>query len=247
MSNDEMELTYQQALKQMNSSEDEDAYSLAAQRFASIIGYKDSQDLMNKCNENAKECLNKKSYLNAVSILHNKNATVEDLQRAKDVLISLNGWGESQKQIQLIDKRINRSAGAKSSNPLNKHRIPIIIGASVLVVCLLIGGYYLFFKGKNGSSGKKASSDKADSSMIEIPFDPKDVIDNNDVKYQQVKDDLEAAGFTNIDTEEVDDLVTGWIKNKYTVESISIEGNRKFRKGDEFKSDAHIIIRYHTT
>ena len=62
--------------------------------------------------------------------------------------------------------------------------------------------------------------------------------------YQDVQNSLSQAGFTNIDTEIQYDIVFGLTKEG-EVESVSIDGNSEFKKGDLFKKDAQVIITYH--
>ena len=62
--------------------------------------------------------------------------------------------------------------------------------------------------------------------------------------YQDVQNSLSQAGFTNIGTEIQYDIVFGWTEEG-EVESVSIDGNSEFKKGDVFKKDAQVIITYH--
>jgi hypothetical protein len=64
--------------------------------------------------------------------------------------------------------------------------------------------------------------------------------------FQIVIYELESAGFTNIRTEKLEDLITGWITPDGSVNRISINGNNSFRAGVWFPRDAQIIITYHT-
>ena len=64
--------------------------------------------------------------------------------------------------------------------------------------------------------------------------------------YQTVISELETIGFTNIKTEVLDDLVTGWLTKDGSVEQVEINGNNDFGNGTKFPKDAEIIITYHT-
>lgn len=55
---------------------------------------------------------------------------------------------------------------------------------------------------------------------------------------------LKASGFTNISTKILYDIVWGWTYEG-EVDSVSIDGNTDFEKGDAFSKDAPIIITYH--
>ncbi len=62
--------------------------------------------------------------------------------------------------------------------------------------------------------------------------------------YQEVEKSLTAAGFTNISYDIKYDIFFG-ITSEGEVDSVSIDGNKEFKKGDIFKEDAPIVITYH--
>lgn len=62
--------------------------------------------------------------------------------------------------------------------------------------------------------------------------------------YQDVQKDLEDAGFTNITTEILYDIVLGWT-DEGEVKSVSIDGRTDYEKGEVFNMDAPIVITYH--
>ena len=62
--------------------------------------------------------------------------------------------------------------------------------------------------------------------------------------YKEVANRLSGAGFTNIRTEILYDIVLGWT-SEGEVESVSIDGDTSFDKGAVFKKNAEIIITYH--
>ncbi|MCD8368500.1 MAG: zinc ribbon domain-containing protein [Clostridiales bacterium] len=63
--------------------------------------------------------------------------------------------------------------------------------------------------------------------------------------YQEVMEELAAAGFTNISTEPVYDIVVGLFASEGGVDSISVDGTTSFSEGEIFKKDAPIVITYH--
>lgn len=81
------------------------------------------------------------------------------------------------------------------------------------------------------------------SDLIKVPASANDYQGEN---YQEVVNDLFATGFVHIQTEEVEDLVTGWLTKDGEIEKITIDGNGTFREGDKFDKTAVIIITYHT-
>lgn len=66
------------------------------------------------------------------------------------------------------------------------------------------------------------------------------------VNYQEVVTQLKDAGFTNIETEVLSDLVTGWTTRDGEVEKVSVDGDDLFSTDDKFPIDANIVVTYHT-
>ena len=64
--------------------------------------------------------------------------------------------------------------------------------------------------------------------------------------YRGVMTELQAAGFTNIETETLNDLILGWLTKDGEVEKVSVNGNTNFNADNKFPKDAKIVITYHT-
>ena len=64
--------------------------------------------------------------------------------------------------------------------------------------------------------------------------------------YQDVITGLKEAGFTNVDTEVLDDLVAGIITKDGEVESVSIDGESKYDPDARYAADVKIVVAYHT-
>lgn len=64
--------------------------------------------------------------------------------------------------------------------------------------------------------------------------------------YEEVVAQLEDAGFTNIELQEVQDLTSESDMGDGEVGAISIDGATDFAKGAKFEADAPVIITYHT-
>ncbi len=62
--------------------------------------------------------------------------------------------------------------------------------------------------------------------------------------YTEVENALKTLGFTNIKHEVLYDIVLGWTEDG-EVDSVSIAGNKDFKRGDVFASDAEVVITYH--
>lgn len=64
--------------------------------------------------------------------------------------------------------------------------------------------------------------------------------------YGDVVDVLTEAGFTNVDTEVIPDLITGWLTKDGEVESVIVDGVSDFESGDEFDPGVEVVVAYHT-
>lgn len=64
--------------------------------------------------------------------------------------------------------------------------------------------------------------------------------------YQQVLEQFEEKGFTNIKLETLDDLVTGLLTKDGEVESVSVDGNLGYSADTWYPADVEVIITYHT-
>ncbi len=84
---------------------------------------------------------------------------------------------------------------------------------------------------------------KPNENEICIPFSSNDLEGEN---FELVISDLENAGFSNITTKTLADLVTGFITKEGSVESVSINGDSEFDEEDIFPKDAKVVVIYHT-
>lgn len=63
--------------------------------------------------------------------------------------------------------------------------------------------------------------------------------------YSTIQDSFRSAGSINVKVEKIEDLKVTDPDKVNTIDSISIGGNPDFTKGQEFKTDDEVIIRYH--
>ena len=54
-------------------------------------------------------------------------------------------------------------------------------------------------------------------------------------------------GFTNVKTEEIKDIIAGWLKSEGDVEEVKINGSSGFSSNDYYDPDAEVVVRYHTS
>ena len=84
---------------------------------------------------------------------------------------------------------------------------------------------------------------KEDDGKINLPISSNDLKDAN---YQDVVAKFENAGFTNVQTEVIDDLVFGWLTKDGEVEEVSVGGYTSFSTDSRYPADVEIIVSYHT-
>lgn len=64
--------------------------------------------------------------------------------------------------------------------------------------------------------------------------------------YKDVVTKFEKSGFTNIEVQKLEDLITGWITKDGSVESVSIDGDTNYDSSKRYSRDSKILIVYHT-
>jgi len=62
--------------------------------------------------------------------------------------------------------------------------------------------------------------------------------------YKDIVTRFESAGFTNVKTEAITDLVLGWLTSDGEVEDVLIAGDSDFTKDDKFDPGTPVIVRY---
>lgn len=87
-------------------------------------------------------------------------------------------------------------------------------------------------------------------SGIYVPQDTEIRIDINlkdykGKKYEEVVTELESKGFTNIQLENLQDVVLGVFTKEGTIEKVTINGSEDYKVGDWIDKQAEILISYH--
>ena len=88
-----------------------------------------------------------------------------------------------------------------------------------------------------------ASSKAANDGKIAIPESSSEFEGEN---YKDVVTRLESAGFTNIETEGLGDLITGFFHKDGDVKTVSVNGSTSYSSQQRFSPGAQIVIRYHS-
>ena len=63
--------------------------------------------------------------------------------------------------------------------------------------------------------------------------------------YEDVVEDFEENGFTNIKLEKIDDLIMGWLTKEGEVEEVSVGGDVGYSPDVWVSADTEVIIKYH--
>lgn len=63
--------------------------------------------------------------------------------------------------------------------------------------------------------------------------------------YEDVVYKFEQAGFINVRSEIIYDIITGWLNDVGAVEYVTIDGNRKFDTATKYRPDVEVVITYH--
>lgn len=91
----------------------------------------------------------------------------------------------------------------------------------------------------------------ANISVEKVPANPKVVVPRAYGAYlgrnfMEVRDELQAYGFSNFGFVIHKDLIKGWLTKDGEVSSIAINGKSEFKAKSKFPSDARVVIEYHT-
>lgn len=88
---------------------------------------------------------------------------------------------------------------------------------------------------------KAVEESEDDETQAQVPYGS---FECDGMHFEDIIESFEDAGFSNITTEILYDIVFGWTEEG-EVESVSIDGYEDFEKDDTFNKDAVIVITYH--
>lgn len=77
---------------------------------------------------------------------------------------------------------------------------------------------------------------------IYSPISSEDAVGKN---YKDIVKKFEKAGFVNVKSKPIYDLVTGWLKSDGEVEEVIVDGDNDVTTYSSFRPDAEVIIKYH--
>lgn len=124
-----------------------------------------------------------------------------------------------------------RAIEEKELKERRKSWILLIAMAAVPLLLLCLGGIFSFLGRTSTPNG------------IHPPISASEIKGKN---CEAVVRQFRSAGFTNVSTERIEDLITGWLTKDGEIEQIAIEGETDFKKWDSFRADAKVVVSYHT-
>lgn len=149
--------------------------------------------------------------------------------------------GDESRLIQIQPSRISEHDSKSSSSfyeiiqkeDAYNRRLKLIFGIVLVASVSLILGLSMFFEYRNEQIDGKI---RVNNSSSDFEGD----------NYEQVISQLEKQGFTNIKTQPIEDLITGWITKEGEVEEVKIDGYSSFSTNSRYAPDVEIIVSYHT-
>lgn len=118
----------------------------------------------------------------------------------------------------------------------------LLLGIAALLTVLNIMSYSWSSKAKDQPDSNRISDSFATAVSITAPYGEIDCMGQD---YSTIQTAFSTAGFTNIKTEKIEDLQAGDANKVNMIAAISVDGKTDFIKGQEFKPNDEVLIRYH--
>lgn len=133
--------------------------------------------------------------------------------------------------------RIERLTEKYPNVPEFLFRIPWLIVISFIVLIVIALSPLILFR-------SPSQPETSTRSFMKNPPASSSMLEGED--YRDVVMRFENAGFTNIETEPMGDLITGWVNKDGSVAKVSIAGETSFGSSSEYPPDALVRISYHS-
>ena len=118
----------------------------------------------------------------------------------------------------------------------------LLLGIAALLTVLNVMSYSWGTANKNKPTPNKTSDTSIAAVSVAAPYGAAECLEQD---YTTIQAAFYAAGFTNIETEKVEDLQATDVDKVNTIDAISVDGKTDFTKEQEFQSDDEVLIRYH--
>ena len=118
----------------------------------------------------------------------------------------------------------------------------LLLGIAALLMVLNVMSYSWGTANKNKPTPNQTSDTSIAAVSVAAPYGAAECLEQD---YTTIQAAFYAAGFTNIETEKVEDLQATDVDKVNTIDAISVDGKTDFTKEQEFQSDDEVLIRYH--
>ena len=126
-----------------------------------------------------------------------------------------------------------------------KKKLLCMFTALSMVLCFT-GCLDYFPDDSSSSSSSSYGSDSSKTLGINEAATPRSAWKSEGKNYKDIVKEFKEAGFTNIETKALEDMIIGLLVSEDEVKTISIDGKDDFDEGDVFKKNAKIVISYHS-
>ncbi len=118
----------------------------------------------------------------------------------------------------------------------------LVLAIAIFFIILNVMSYSWGQSNPGRTNSNKDSIETFSAVTVTAPYGAAECLGQD---YLTIKSNFSSAGFTSVKVEKIEDLKLSDSDMVNTVESISIDGNTEFDKGQDFNSSNPVVIRYH--
>ncbi len=129
---------YKNAIIEMDNASTENLYKFVAEKFKSISGFKDADELSRQCFENAEACRKDSIYDAATAKKNADKISISILKEAAVLFESVSGWKDSEEQAYACRKRIDEIKAKEEVDRLEAQRKEEEATKKVWKICITV-------------------------------------------------------------------------------------------------------------
>lgn len=129
---------YNNAIIEMDNASTENLYKFVAEKFKSISGFKDADELSRQCFENAEACRKDSIYDAATAKKNADKISISILKEAAVLFESVSGWKDSEEQAYACRKRIDEIKAKEEADRLEAQRKEEKATKKVWKICITV-------------------------------------------------------------------------------------------------------------
>ena len=114
------DVIYQSALSKMNAARSEDGFKSAAEAFKTVSGFKDADELVGRCLDNAEAC--RKNAVYDLAVARMKGNSVSRYEEAIKQLQTIPGWKDSDDLVVICRQKIEKIRAKEEADRLERER-----------------------------------------------------------------------------------------------------------------------------